>query len=373
MKKRALTLALTLCLCLSLGIAVQAKEIPIYSDISGKQQYTIGSNKFSVKFNGEAVSFPDAQPFVDEHDRTLVPLRFVTEKMGATVTWDEKTASATVVKDGTSVDITIGSSNITLTKNGEASTIVMDTKALLKDGRTFVPVRFVAESLGAWVGYSDLFNTAQIYDDVLTPKEIARLHSYPDPTWEEQLKLTGDKSYGVTNESWEETYPQIAYFSGTGDNGFCNANEWAICEPEGAYSLDVPTYPVEAFTGILSRKPFKFGVQENIDCAKIAMEEAALGVAAQFKDVDAKLRCDLSCVFSSRHYSNGTMLVRGVMTITIPENADINAIESKYGISNGKAGGSYSTDVEIKIATYKGKIGAVEIATLGNAKGDKHE
>ncbi|MEG1242605.1 MAG: copper amine oxidase N-terminal domain-containing protein, partial [Oscillospiraceae bacterium] len=228
MKKRALTLALTLCLCLSLGIAVQAKEIPIYSDISGKQQYTIGSNKFSVKFNGEAVSFPDAQPFVDEHDRTLVPLRFVTEIMGATVTWDEKTASATVVKDGTSVDITIGSSNITLTKNGEASTIVMDTKALLKDGRTFVPVRFVAESLGAWVGYSDLFNTAQIYDDVLTPKEIARLHSYPDPTWEEQLKLTGDKSYGVTNESWEKTYPQIAYFSGTGDNGFCNANEWAI-------------------------------------------------------------------------------------------------------------------------------------------------
>lgn len=167
-----------MCLCLTLSIAAQAKEIPIYSDITGKQQYTIGSNDFKVKFNGEKVDFPDAQPFVDEHNRTLVPLRFVTEKMGAAVTWDENSSTATVEKDGTRVDVTIGSSNIIVTKNGEATTVVMDTKAVLKDGRTFVPVRFVAEALGAWVGYSDLFNTAQIYDDVLTPKEIARLHSY---------------------------------------------------------------------------------------------------------------------------------------------------------------------------------------------------
>ena len=86
MKKKTAIFALILCLCLALSIAAQAKEIPIYSDITGKQQYTIGSDDFTVKFNGEKVDFPDAQPFVDEHDRTLVPLRFVTEKMCAAVT-----------------------------------------------------------------------------------------------------------------------------------------------------------------------------------------------------------------------------------------------------------------------------------------------
>ena len=43
MKKRTAISALVMCLCLTLSIAAQAKEIPIYSDITGKQQYTIGN------------------------------------------------------------------------------------------------------------------------------------------------------------------------------------------------------------------------------------------------------------------------------------------------------------------------------------------
>ncbi|SBW00600.1 Copper amine oxidase-like domain-containing protein (fragment) [uncultured Eubacteriales bacterium] len=38
---------------------------------------SIGSNVLTVKYNGEAVAFPDAQPFVDENSRTLIPVRFV--------------------------------------------------------------------------------------------------------------------------------------------------------------------------------------------------------------------------------------------------------------------------------------------------------
>ena len=365
MKKRTAFSALVLCLCLALSIAAQAKEIPIYSDITGKRQYAIGSDDFTVKFNGEKVDFPDAQPFVDEHDRTLVPLRFVTEKMGAAVTWDENSSTATVEKDGTRVDVTIGSNNITVTKNGEASTVLMDTKAVLKDDRTFVPVRFVAEALGAWVGYSDLFNTAQIYDDVLTPKEITRLHSYPDQTWEEHLKLTGEKSYGVTNESWEKSFPQIAYFTGTGENGFSNANEWTIEMPKGSVSDCIPTIKAESYTGVITKNSYKYGEQENIICNKIALAEAIYGTAVQLGEVNGKLRTDLSCVMASRHLSDGNLLVRGVLTMDVPADANVEVLSEKFGMVGLKAGEHYECDVELKIALTGGKMGAVSIKALG--------
>lgn len=36
-----------------------------------------------VRVNGYTVSFPDAQLYIDENDRTLIPLRFVAEHLGA--------------------------------------------------------------------------------------------------------------------------------------------------------------------------------------------------------------------------------------------------------------------------------------------------
>ena len=41
------------------------------------------TDKVTVTLDGTEVTFPDAQPFVDVRDRTLVPIRFVSEAMGA--------------------------------------------------------------------------------------------------------------------------------------------------------------------------------------------------------------------------------------------------------------------------------------------------
>jgi hypothetical protein len=167
MKKRTISLtlaAVTLFSCLS---------IPTASAVS------IEATGVQVTVNDEVIEFPDAQPFVDENSRTLIPVRFVTEAMGAEVTWNQDSQTANISKDGITVQITIGQKNLKVTEDGKTSKVKMDTAAVAKDGRTYVPIRFVAEALGAYVDYSSLYQSVEIImSDELTADEIKRLRSY---------------------------------------------------------------------------------------------------------------------------------------------------------------------------------------------------
>ena len=73
-------------------------------------------------------------------DRTMVPLRFVAEALGAEVGWDAPSNTATVKLDGKTLQVTIG-----VLSSG------MDVPAIILSDRTFVPLRFVSESLGCQV------------------------------------------------------------------------------------------------------------------------------------------------------------------------------------------------------------------------------
>ena len=110
----------------------------------------------------------------------MVPVRFVTEALGAKVDWEAATNTAIIAKEGTTLRIQIGNKNISVAKNGTTSTVKMDTVAVNKDGRTMIPVRFVAEALGATVDWSSkYYNCAQIYDDVLSADRVKALMAYP--------------------------------------------------------------------------------------------------------------------------------------------------------------------------------------------------
>jgi hypothetical protein len=83
--------------------------------------------------------------------RTMVPVRFVAEALGATVGWDGDTETVTITLDGSVVEMVIGSTSYTV--DGVEET--MDAAAEIQDcgdgsgnGRTMVPMRFVAEALG---------------------------------------------------------------------------------------------------------------------------------------------------------------------------------------------------------------------------------
>lgn len=108
---------------------------------------------------------PDVVPFT-ENDRTLVPVRFISEQLGADVTYDEATEQVSIKKDGIEIDMTIGS-NIVY-KNGQA--VTLDVAANTYNDRTFVPLRACAELLNKQVYWHDMgliviSDYEDIYDD----------------------------------------------------------------------------------------------------------------------------------------------------------------------------------------------------------------
>ena len=102
-----------------------------------------------VNVDNEAVIY-DAAPVI-RNDRTLVPIRIVTETLGGKVDWNGVTKEVTLNIDGKEIKMTVGK---TLEKYGVAPVII--------DGRTFVPVRFVADELGATVAWDDATKTVTI-------------------------------------------------------------------------------------------------------------------------------------------------------------------------------------------------------------------
>lgn len=102
-----------------------------------------------VNVDNEAVIY-DAAPVI-RNDRTLVPIRIVTETLGGKVDWNGVTKEVTLNIDGKEIKMTIGK---TLEKYGVAPVII--------DGRTFVPVRFVADELGATIAWDDATKTVTI-------------------------------------------------------------------------------------------------------------------------------------------------------------------------------------------------------------------
>jgi hypothetical protein len=130
--------------------------------------------------NGDRVNFPDAEPFIDGNGRTQVPVRFISEALGAEVGWEGSTKTVTISQGDKEINIVIGKMEYTI--NGEKN--LMDTEALLKEDRTFVPVRFVSEGLGARVDwdpavrtvYIDTREKGDIKDD--TPKDGSIIEKY---------------------------------------------------------------------------------------------------------------------------------------------------------------------------------------------------
>ena len=117
----------------------------------------VGAPPIEVTLN-DAPMFFDVPPQAID-GRTMVPLRAIFEALGAEVNWNDATQTITGEKDGITVVLPLGST--TPTVNGQTATI--DVPAVVQNGRTLVPLRFVAESFGVEVSWDGTTRTVAIF------------------------------------------------------------------------------------------------------------------------------------------------------------------------------------------------------------------
>jgi len=114
------------------------------------------SSPISIYIDGQKITL-DTQPVID-NNRTLVPLRGVFEKLGATVDWNKETSQ--VIVKNKSMEVLLEPNNQAVLVNGQVS--FLDTSSRIQDERTLVPLRFVAEALGHKVTWNATNNRIDI-------------------------------------------------------------------------------------------------------------------------------------------------------------------------------------------------------------------
>ena len=130
-------------------------------------QATAQEQNIVVKIDGEVVEFPDAKPFIDQHSRTLCPIRFIAENLGAEVLWNNEDKTVSIKKDDIDILLKIGDN--TAVVNGDEK--VFDTYPQIFEDRTYVPLRFISETLQMDVDWDGETKTVII----TTPDKLTEL------------------------------------------------------------------------------------------------------------------------------------------------------------------------------------------------------
>ena len=202
----------------------------------------------NVSVNGTPVAFSSATgtPFLDKNGRTQVPLRVTMEAMGATVGWDSTTRTATVSKGSVSIRIPIVTSFILV--NGVKKS--NDTTAQIVNGRTYLPIRIVAESLSATVGWDNSTKSVQITAKGTPKIWLLASDSYDNTkySYDSANRLISKKGdvggytyrYNTQNQIVSETWkPTSPYFSDYSSTTTYQYNHWGLVSYQDTTSTEI--------------------------------------------------------------------------------------------------------------------------------------
>lgn len=172
------------------GETTTSEENP--ADVGTVESIAPVSDEITVKVNGETVVFDDVKPQILD-GRTLVPFRKVGDAMNAAVAWRGTDSTAHYFRNGISVMLTIGKSEMEVREYEMGEKFVYTTEAKVSpidpdqpsviartiDDRTMIPIRATAEALGAIVDWDDATRTVIItiptYSLKLADKDAAAL------------------------------------------------------------------------------------------------------------------------------------------------------------------------------------------------------
>lgn len=194
------------------------------------------SSDITVYINGQTQSFP--QPPIIKNGTTLVPLRGIFEKFGATVEWNGKTRTVKAVKQSTTVILKIGSTRPTV--NGKVKSISVPSQ-IIKNS-TMVPVRFISEALGANVVWNGTNRTITIIGNSVAYDIVLNFPAdrYPQTAAHIKAAISRGKSSICTIDRNGADENREESLAGIPTKGGYDRDEWpmAMCS-EGGKGADV--------------------------------------------------------------------------------------------------------------------------------------
>lgn len=147
--------------------AIELQKEAVKADVTNLESYKklgklyakLGKAGVKAYVNGVEPKF-EIPPFIKDGS-TLVPFRAISEALKAEVQWNAEERSVTVIKNGITVKLLIGST--TAYVNGKE--VTLEVPAEIIDGNTVVPARFVSESLKATVQWEPESQSVVIYEE----------------------------------------------------------------------------------------------------------------------------------------------------------------------------------------------------------------
>jgi hypothetical protein len=116
----------------------------------------------TIIINGQELVFSKnsglGAPFINSDDRTLIPLRMTMEAINAKVTYDDTQKTVAIEQKGNTIIISVNKPSILV--NGEER--VMDSAAIIKEDRVYVPLRAILEALGYEITWHESSSTIYI-------------------------------------------------------------------------------------------------------------------------------------------------------------------------------------------------------------------
>ena len=203
--KKAVSFLLTLALLaglLSAWAAGPAGPLSVYFYDETAQRYgeLTQTDRVSLTLDGSPLTPDDVPALVQypagQNGRTLVPVRLIAERLGASVTWVPETRQVILLREESTIVLTLGSA--TALVNGQAMELPGGVPAgVVKwEGResTMVPLRFVSEQLGATVDWdNDTFTAILTSPGTPEPEPTPTPTPTPEPT--PDTPAAGDKGY----------------------------------------------------------------------------------------------------------------------------------------------------------------------------------
>ena len=246
----------------------------------------------TVTIDGVPVTYDDSYgyPFVDGNSRTQVPFRRTMETFGCAVSWNRWTRTATAKKDGVTVDVPIGQNHILV--NG--TKVPIDSAALIRDGRTYLPIRAVAEAFGAMVTWDRQTSTVAI----TTGSGLVRVHFIDVGQGDATLIDCGETEVLI-------------------DGGDNNAGPVVVnyLKPyvEGKLDYLIATHPDADHIGGLDDVLAAYGVGEVIDSGYISSSRS-------YRDYITAAQSEAGCTFS--YDSNRTLSLGPETVLCVIETGD---------------------------------------------------